>query len=288
MAQRLVVPDCDVYIPSINQEIFSASKQMQPPYPALGDIPYKMSFDPPPYYQLAMNSAAFSVDYSMNSDSTATSIYQKPLDQLARSMQQLPEPAATNILDLSIPAASNTHLDSTWYNDLPDPKNAANRYYSKHLPPFQPSTLAMSRQILDPLTQETPGSSVSTSMDSAFETRKDDNLFRFKNLWDCIYPSDDPSHDSVSQHLDNLGQSNVTTKPIVSPPDANKLENLKAEVSLKEMMDIDDLDMGDISNILNIPAGSTKSKPSSSEEKSSFQPGSLPNLSSFLRGIEYL
>jgi len=261
---------------------------MQPPYPALGDIPYKMSFDPPPYYQLAMNSAAFSVDYSMNSDSTATSIYQKPLDQLARSMQQLPEPAATNILDLSIPAASNTHLDSTWYNDLPDPKNAANRYYSKHLPPFQPSTLAMSRQILDPLTQETPGSSVSTSMDSAFETRKDDNLFRFKNLWDCIYPSDDPSHDSVSQHLDNLGQSNVTTKPIVSPPDANKLENLKAEVSLKEMMDIDDLDMGDISNILNIPAGSTKSKPSSSEEKSSFQPGSLPNLSSFLRGIEYL
>lgn len=259
-------------------------------HPSLADTAYKSPYDASNYYHLAaMNSSTFPVDYTLASPSL-TANYGKQIDPFTRNAATYHGGSSSGaILDLSVPT-SNTQLDSSWQSDPPELLAATTRFFTKNVAHFQTSTLTMSSEVFENPILETPR--VSTAAVKNQDHRRDDIPFRLKALWDSINPVEEPCVSTSAADLYETHNSpKVTPVPVLTTDSelGNRNANV-SDVSLKEMIDIDDLDMGDISNILSIPAGNSvkKTKPTIEDEMVCQSSGALPNLSSFLRGIEYL
>ena len=227
-----------------------------------------------------------------------------------------------NILDLSVP--TTIQLDSSWQSD-PIVSSSATPYNQSSLQKsaLYPSTSFNS--FLSPTlptvqSDSTYGGLVSAAPEISlvspnttqnhYQKMREEVPMRFKALWDSIHPltsgqsgSDLPGHTTAVTSTATTPKSTSKTDvtpvvPRASPPSDTTVKPAhpapSGDVSLKEMMEIDDLDMGDISNIISVPIPKPmKSSASTSAVESNSTPHqpppqTLPTLSSFLRGLEYL
>lgn len=215
------------------------------------------------------------IDYSLNPD-IFSSTNGTQMESFTRNAFN-DTGATSSILDLSIPTSLS--LDNTWQSE---PVESNSRYYTKNVAHYQTSTLTMSttskvfeRGPIIPNTQ----------MRSAqmYEQQAKEVPPRLRAIWESVCETDEPYGSSLALAMDDHQFEEPKAIAAVDLPLPLE-ERTKSEVSLKEMMDIDNLDMGDISNILSLPAGATKPR----TMIDTLQSAPLPNLSSFLRGIDYL
>ena len=173
---------------------------------------------------------------------------------------------ASTILDLSVPSAS-APLDISWQSDRP----AQN--FQKSQTRLQTSTISAGNEVYDRSILET--SRISTITEKTYETliheRKEVEPFKLHALWDSMHPAD---------HVGEPVTSPNNYYPPVMPPTPGPSQSQEARsnngVLLKEVLNFDDLDMSDISNILAIP--STATKPEKSEPVVKTGPTPLASL----------
>lgn len=260
--------------------------------------------------------ASYPVDHSF----TPTADYHK-IGSAANSTNFYPlsyNDAGENILDLSVP--TSIQLDSSWQSDpIASTSSTSYNQTSANKSSIYPST-SLSSFLSPPLPVVQNDSTFSglasasneislvspTTTQNHYQKMREEVPMRFKALWDSIHPLTTSQIGTELQvqapSLSNVKSASKANSAPVMPRSTQPTYTLakpaqsapSGDVSLKEMMEIDDLDMGDISNIISVPVPKPmKNMPSASTAEDSGttqqQPAqSLPTLSSFLRGLEYL
>ncbi|XP_067952176.1 chorion-specific transcription factor GCMa-like [Watersipora subatra] len=305
--QPLTVTDCDLYIPPISNELPSSSSQphlfYEPTTPQISESSN--------YYGAAAN--PITTDSFTSWPGTSASF--------ANTQNFLPPSYQTGptILDLSRSTPMGS-LDTSWQIDPPASKTYSPYSYNRNENQFLTSSISTSNKVIDRSFLET--SKVSTFTEKTYQTRiqeriqerKEVDSFKLHALWDCINPADEPRCTPASFY-------NTTTTASSLGPTSSSAEEFTS-APLKDVLNFDDLDMGDISNILTIPAQvgevnkpvasfsaaahSTSTAQASQNrqletqmeqvallpkprltERDLHQSGILPNLSSFFEEIDY-
>lgn len=272
----------------------------------------------PNYYQLAL-AAHSNVDYFSNNPSASTSTATDLLNRQHIGGSNVYPDAAT-ILDLSLPT-SIAPLDISWQSDSPSHHISAKQYQTKNQIYYpMPTTNEMVRNPTLEIPKPKTSNLTEKNYQAFLQQQKEREPVRLRALWDSMYHADETNKNPpILDYYSSVGSYFATSASTEAPN--------KSDISLKEMLNFDELDMSDISNILTIPGGVTKApkleqkihsnQPSTSQtqmdamanrpeiaqpqldpqsskarlnelEVESKHMGILPNLSSFLQDIEYL
>lgn len=298
-----------------------------------------MSCDTSNYYQLALTAQPQPFYNAATAASSSIGLLDKQQETNSHTYKD-----SAAILDLSLPSTT-LPLDSSWQSDPPSLYSSTKQCYTKTHTHYQASTTTIrSTEITENPTLEIPKVStlIGKNYEAFLQQQASGEPLKLHALWDSIYPAEESENGIAIPSY--LSQPSMNKATVVSPVPTTDIPS-KSDVSLREMLNFDDLDMSDISNILTIPMGTTKparleidgkldsTKPSTLQgqpesrtnplelpekqlnansnlpsaqpypvdtqskypdtflnQRTSLpkQPGILPNLSSFLRDIDYL
>lgn len=255
--------------------------------------------------------------------STAPNFYRLSYNDAGESILDLSVPTSAH-LDSSWQSDPHTTLGSSLYQPTKAPLPS---FLSPTLPAIDTELLSNNQKYgnLSSVVQSAVSSQPSTATSASaaavaeatqqleFYKMREEVPMRFKALWDSIYPlSTSSTVMTTSQPIQTDSHRNQTSDvstavssvfpymPESQASSSTSNEDKQEETTpdrdalITDMMEIDDLDMGDISNIISGPLPKPTSKsappPENSTESAPHQqpPQTLPTLSSFLRGIDYL